>query len=81
MHTMDGVSAVTRLVMTATAKHRKKMVKGLKGLVAKVANDDYGRMVRESALPVSHAEHYGRLPCVNFVSDGPVVWVEGPGVR
>jgi hypothetical protein len=51
MHTVDGVSAVTRLVMTATAKHRKKMVKGLKGLVAKVASDEYGRMV-SAAAPV-----------------------------
>ena len=69
MHTVDGVSAVTRLVMTATAKHRKKMVKGLKGLVAKVASDEYGRMV-SAAAPVLTSNPHWRMHAIRQVRVG-----------
>lgn len=46
MHTLDGAKAANIMIQHASAKHKKKILKSMKGLVPKVAHDEYGRMVR-----------------------------------
>jgi len=45
MHTLDGVKAVNIIVQYANNKERKKIVKSLKGVVRKLSEDEYGRLV------------------------------------
>ncbi|KAG0574443.1 hypothetical protein KC19_VG262600 [Ceratodon purpureus] len=52
LHTRDGAKIGVTCVMLGNKKERKKIIKGMKGYVAKIAQDDHGYMVLVAILDV-----------------------------
>ncbi|KAG0594053.1 hypothetical protein M758_UG043700 [Ceratodon purpureus] len=52
VHTRDGAKIGVTCVMHGNNKERKKIIKGMKGHVAKIAQDDHGYMVLVAILDV-----------------------------
>eukprot|EP00898_Chlorokybus_atmophyticus_P002801 jgi/Chlat1/3521/Chrsp23S03795 len=52
VHTKDGARVGLAVINSSTAKHRKKIVKGMKGLVARMCRDEHGHLIVMRLLDV-----------------------------